>query len=64
MRINVCPGDDVQTSSPSEAGGSVERVARSRLIQTNLTEARGRTFHELNSPSLVWFVSWKVRRLA
>ena len=48
MKIDVCPGDDLRTLCPSE------RVGRSKLIQTNLTEqASLTTFHELNSLSLV-----------
>ena len=40
MKIDVCPGDRW-----------IERVERSKLIQTNL--ARRRILHELNSLSLV-----------
>ena len=32
VKIDVCPGDDLRTLCPSE------RVGRSKLIQTNLTE--------------------------
>ena len=35
MKIDVCPGDDLRTLCPSE------RVGRSKLIQTNLTEPIG-----------------------
>ena len=37
MKIDVCPGDDLQTFYPSEADG-LDRVGRSKLIQTNSTE--------------------------
>jgi len=32
VKVDVCPGDDLQTFYPSES------VRRSKLIQTNLTE--------------------------
>ena len=52
VKIDVCPGDDVQAFYPSEA--DAECVGRSKLIQTNLiNRSRGRTFHELNALSLV-----------
>ena len=38
VKINECPGDDLQTLYPSEADVRIERVGRSKLIQTNLTE--------------------------
>ena len=38
VKINVCLGDDLQTLYPSEADVRIERVGRSKLIQTNLTE--------------------------
>ena len=38
VKINVCLGDDLQTLYPSEADVWIERVGRSKLIQTNLTE--------------------------
>ena len=36
VKIDVCPEDDLQTFYPSEA--EAERVGRSKLIQTNLTD--------------------------
>ena len=39
MKIDVCPGDDLQTFYPSEADSRwIERVGRSKLIHSNLTE--------------------------
>ena len=38
VKINVCPGDDLQRFYPSEADVRLERVGRSKLIQTNFTE--------------------------
>ena len=47
MQIDVGSGDDRQTFR------RIERVGRSKLIQTNLTEPNiRRTFHDLYSTSL------------
>ena len=48
MQIDVGSGDDRQTFR------RIERVGRSKLIQTNLTEPNiRRTFHDLYSTSLL-----------
>ena len=52
VKIDVCPGDDLQAFYPSEA--DAECVGRSKLIQTNLINwSRRWTFHELNALSSV-----------
>jgi len=39
VKIDVCTGDDLQTFYPSEADSRrIERVGRSKLIHSNLTE--------------------------
>ena len=53
VKIDVCLGDNLQTFYPS---------GRSKLIETNLTEPDVELV--ANLPHYVWFVSWKVRRLA
>ena len=37
VKINVCPGDDLQMLYPSEADVQIESGGRSKLIQTNST---------------------------
>ena len=38
LKMGVCSGDDLQTFHPSEADGWYDRVRRSKVIQTSLTE--------------------------
>ena len=46
MKVDVFPGEDLQTFYPSEA--DIERVGRPKLIQTNLTKPDAELFMNLS----------------